>query len=153
MVGVAHPVENGVDEGGVASKGFADPDPDVRVPFSCALDLCRDVLGGVAPGSEEIRVYDDLGCALFHTGVDPFADVRFGDFQMRDLDDRFRCAPADLVSDVFELRVRLGAAAAVVDEQDRALHRALAARSALARGLRRDRRHARFQQRSLPSLR
>ena len=89
MVGVAHPIEDHVDEGGVASEGFADPDSDVWVFSRCALDLCWDVFGSVATRSEEIGMHDDVGRPLFHAGIDPFGDVGLGDFQMRDFDDRF----------------------------------------------------------------
>jgi hypothetical protein len=122
VVGVAHPIENYIDEGGVASEGFADPDSDVRMPFPGALDLRRDVFSGVAPGSEEVRMHDDLGRASFHAGVDPRGDIGFGDFQMGDFDDRIGRTFADLLGDVFEQRVRFRAPTAVVDEQDRAFH-------------------------------
>jgi len=101
-VGVAHPIENYVDEGGVASEGFADPDPDVGVPLRGAFDLCGDVFGGVATGPEEERMYDDVGRAFSDAGFDPFADAGIGDFQMCDFDDGFCCAFANLIGDIFE---------------------------------------------------
>jgi hypothetical protein len=112
----------------VASEGFADSDLNVRVPTRCTPNLLGDVFGGVAAGPEEKGMYDDLGCALFHAGVDPLGDIGLCDFQMCDFDDRFGCALADLLRDSVEQRVGFVAATAVVDKQDCALHRALAAR-------------------------
>jgi len=86
----------------VTSEGFADPNPDVGVPLRGAFDLCGDVFRGVATGPEEERMYDDVGRAFSDAGFDPFADAGIGDFQMCDFDDGFRCAFANLISDVFE---------------------------------------------------
>ena len=78
----------------------------------------RDVGGGVAAGSEEVRMYDDEGGALFDALVESVFDGGLGEFHVRRFDDfSFRDALEEC-SDVEEEVVGGGFLAAVVDDDE-----------------------------------
>ena len=116
-----------VDESVVEAQRLSNAEDDAGVACSRVVDLARDVFLGVASRAEEVRNDSDLLSARFDASLDSLSEGRFYELEVGELDDDLRSTQPHALGEGAELRIGLGSAATVIDQQNCALHPVLAA--------------------------